>query len=146
LMPILTCKKVKIDIYCEVDGVLWYLVEGDQELDNGHIRGRSWKRSASEKVKRGETAIQAAKRCMEEELGLVFTPETEPAFYIYQRYKARPRPSNSFPGTYVQGPRTKVVTILHPSLFCPEGYDEIKDGKVRTHFHWERAHDVWEIT
>ena len=146
LVPLLTCRKVKIDIYCMIDGVLWYLVEGEQLLENGNRRRRSEKRSASEKIGKGESLFVAARRCMMEELGLVFTPTTEPELFLYKKYFAKPRPSNSFPGTYVNGRRHKVVVQLHPDLFNPEGYTEYKDGKPRTHFSWKRAHDVWAMT
>ena len=112
-------------------------------LPSGKRRGRSWKRSASEKVKKRETFRACARRCLEEEMGFQFTPETEPELYEYARYYASPRPSNSWPGTLVEGPRTAFVMQLHPSLFRPEGYWEIKNGRRRTHFRWGIAHDVW---
>ncbi|HYE23310.1 MAG TPA: hypothetical protein VEA92_02565 [Candidatus Paceibacterota bacterium] len=146
LVPLLTCRKVKIDIYCKVNGVLWYLVEGEQLLQNGKRRRRSLKRSASEKIGKGESYSVGARRCLIEELGLVFTPETEPEFYPYEEYFATPRLSNSFPGTYVNGKRHKVVMQLHPDLFNSDGYTEYKNGKPRTHFSWKRADEVWEIT
>lgn len=145
-VPLLTCRKVKIDIYCKIDGVLWYLIEGEQLLENGKRRRRSEKRSASEKVGKGESFTAAARRCLLEELGLTFTPLTEPEFHLYREYFASPRPSNSFPGTYVNGKRQKVVTQLHPDLFDPDGYTEYKNGKPRTHFSWKRANEVWTIT
>jgi len=146
LVPLLTCRKVKVDVYCMVDGILWYLVEGEQPTDDGTRRRRSDKRSASGKIGIGESDIQAARPVLVCEVGLVFTSSTEPVFYLYKTYFASPRPSNSFPGTYVNGKRYKVVLELHPDLYDPDGYTEFKNGIARTHFSWKRAREVWTIT
>jgi len=139
LMPVLVCHKVKMDVYCEVDGEVFYLVEGGGVIPTNLLRpSNSHKRSMSVLVKKGETAINAARRGLQEHLGLNLFGAAEPEFYVYDRYYATPRLSNSFPGTAVSGPRAKVVTVLHPSAFRPEGYS---DGK--THYHWEHARDLW---
>lgn len=55
------------------------LIEAEQELENGRRRFRN--QPPSEKIKPGETHLQAATRCLQEELGLtqntfVFLPDT----------------------------------------------------------------------
>ena len=55
------------------------LIEAEQELENGRRRFRN--QPPSEKIKPGETYLQAATRCLQEELGmpldaLSFLPET----------------------------------------------------------------------
>jgi hypothetical protein len=146
ISPLLLCSKVKVDIFCDADpdGQVRYLVEGSQLL-NGERRERSWRRSLSEKVAPGESIFHAAKRGMEEELGLAFDQETEPRLSCYDEYIASARESNSFPGFRVAGPRARLVTMLHPSLYVREGYDEHKDGEIRTHFGWKLASDVWDM-
>lgn len=145
-MPLLYCAKVKLDIYSDADpdGRLRYLVEGDQNL-NGNLRTRSWRRSLSEKIGPAENAAEAAERGMQEELGMSFTSTTWPDVYLYEEYEAAPRLSKSFPGLLVAGPRFRLVTQLHPSLYNPHGYDEYRDGVLRTHFGWKLATDVWEM-
>lgn len=145
-MPLLYCAKVKLDIYSDADpdGRLRYLVEGNQNL-NGNLRTRSWRRSLSEKVGPDESPEAAAERGMHEELGMTFTPVTRPDVYLYEEYEAAPCLSKSFPGLLVAGPRFRLVTQLHPSLYDPHGYDEYRDGELRTHFGWKLASDVWEM-
>jgi len=145
-MPIMHCSKVKLDIYSDADpdGRLRFLVEGDQIL-NGNKRTRSWRRSLSEKIAPGENAAEAAERGMMEELGMVFASTTQPELYLYDYYETAPHPSGSYPGLMVAGPRYRLVTQLHPSLYVPEGYIEYRDGIERTHFGWKLASEIWEM-
>lgn len=145
-MPLLYCAKVKLDIYSDADpdGRLRYLVEGDQSL-NGTLRTRSWRRSLSEKIGSEENPSEAAERGMHEELGMVFTNTTSPNIFPYEQYESPPRLSKSFPGLLAAGPRFRFVTQLDPSLYDPCGYDEYRDGELRTHFGWKLASDVWEM-
>lgn len=145
-MPIMLCAKAKLDIYSDADpdGRLRFLVEGDQTL-NGNKRTRSWRRSLSEKIAPGENAAEAAERGMMEELGMVFTTSSRPEMYLYEFYETRAHASTSFPGLMVAGPRYRLVTQLHPSLYDPRGYIEYRDGIERTHFGWKLASEVWNM-
>jgi hypothetical protein len=145
LMPVMWCKKVKIDIYCTVGGVLYYLVEELQTLENGETRSRPSTRSVSEKRKKGEKVWRAARRALEEELGLTFTKKTKPEFYIYSSYESPAHLSLSFPAMYIEGPRDRLVCELDPSLFQEDGYQEWREGKLYGSFKWHPAHEVFDM-
>ena len=82
---------------------------------------------------------------MVEELGMVFTLTTQPELYLYEEYETATHASTSYPGLMVAGPRYRLVTQLHPSLYDSRGYIEYRDGIERTHFGWKLASEVWNM-
>jgi hypothetical protein len=70
------------------------LIEAEQEMENGRRRFRN--QPPSEKIKPGETYLQAATRCLQEELGLPLTAVS----FLPDTYRCRKETTDSlsYPG------------------------------------------------
>lgn len=137
----LYCRKVKVYIYCEVDGKIYYLHEV-QRIRNGNKFGFSRGRSVSEKMHLNETPEDAALRGIIEELhlaALLLDAETTPVFERRGHYFGRPRPSNSWPGLFTMGPRYRLVCKLHPELFNPDGHKQFENRIHVATFKWRQV-------
>lgn len=118
------------------------LIELEQELAGGRRRQR--RRLPSEKVKRGETSIRAARRCLKEELGLVEPRGVElssDAKPIQRRSE-----SPSYPGLITHY-TIHTITALSDELpdedFWVENVAE-SDPVVRHRWGWRQNDDATE--
>lgn len=114
---------------------LLFLIER-QVFENGSVRERSKKRSASEKMLRGERPKDAALRCLKEELGIT---GIEPGMLKPLTVESSKRiSSRSYPGLLEKkdGPRYKLM--LPKEHFNKRGYVERQSRKT-TYFSWRTA-------
>lgn|GEM_PF-1070930 len=129
-------RRVQIRIFFrQKNGKLLFLIE-KQVFHTGTVRERSKKRSASEKMLRGERPQDAALRCLKEELGIT---GIEPGMLKPLKTETSRRiASRSYPGLLEkkEGPRFKLM--LPKKYFNKHGYIERQPRKT-TYFSWRAA-------
>lgn len=120
-----------IDIYYEEGGTRFKLIEDRQEFNDGRVRRRTGA-SVNEKIKPGEEPMTAAKRALEEELGITDNIEIKE-----QKTEKKVSTSNSYPGLITLYNFFIFEAILQDAQYKPEGYIECQADK-KTFFLWRR--------
>lgn len=123
-----------LNVFARVNGVLYWLVEAQQEFPDGSTRVRHLSTSLGEKIKNGEDIETAISRALEEELGVDFSDIATCAVGGVEVY---PRNSSSRPGLKTTIIMNHAAVELSPSQFKPEGYAEVQPGRKTVHFEWE---------
>lgn len=125
----------RVHVFYEDAGGQYKLVEDRQEYIDGRIRRRmaDLDMSIGEKMKPGEDAEAAARRSLEEELGV------RSGFNLTSRAKLSERisPSKAFPGLSTKYISHDFDVTLLQDQFRPEGYVEVQPDKT-TYFIWQK--------
>lgn len=106
------------------------LFEDRQVFKDGTVRTRNLLTSVQEKMKPGEDRIRAARRALEEELGV----KTYEVLIVMDEAHKR-EVSNSYPGLMTCNTLFHHVVYLDSLSFRPEGYVEVQDDKTN-YFKW----------
>lgn len=107
------------------------LQEDRQVFKDGRVKRRKLETSVGEKMRPGETAIEAAKRTLREELKITDDLTLLPLPPIIKG----PMPSQSFPGLMSHYLIHVFEVYLPEHLFRPEGYIEEQPDKT-SYFVW----------
>ncbi len=122
-----------IDVtYINSAGQHYRLIERRQVLTDGRERMRTLETSVAEKLKAGEDVLSAAKRGVEEELGI------SNAILESRGTEQKLLDSPSYPGLISQYEVHKFSTSLSNEQYKPEGYVE-KQADKSTYFEWEAS-------
>ncbi len=108
------------------------LVESEQTFRSGRKRHRKLRTSIAEKRLPGESAADAAKRAIAEELGL----PVEDLELLLSGFEVTAGSSGSFPGLWSRRRLTYFQCELPAVLFECKGYVERQPDKT-THFSWQ---------
>ena len=111
-----------------------HLVEDRQVFKDGRVRRRGLN-ALAEKFKPGEDPLAAAKRALEEELGLPSQVVASLKFVAGDRTETEDA-SPSHPGLISVYRTAHYSVTLPPDAYDPEGYVEHQVDK-RTYFRWE---------
>ena len=111
-----------------------HLVEDRQVFADGRVRRRGLK-ALAEKFKPGEDPVAAARRALEEELGL--PPRVVERLHVSEGNRTETvEASPSYPGLTSVYHTTHLTVTLPLEAYEPEGYVEHQADK-RTFFRWE---------
>ena len=110
------------------------LVEAEQRFTGGSVRQRQLRTSLGEKQLPGESPLAAAKRAIEEALGL----PARTLQFKQLRSETDEGPSSSYPGLRSLRHLTYFECLLPAPLFDSMGYEECQLDKV-TSFTWCQA-------
>ncbi len=111
-----------------------HLFEAEQRFRSGRRRARQLRTSIAEKQLPGESPPTAARRAIEEELGL----STAGLMLIEKGSEVIEEDSSSFPGLHSRRSLTYFECALSSRLFDPDGYEEHQADKT-TSFAWRRS-------
>ncbi|MDP9211876.1 MAG: NUDIX domain-containing protein [bacterium] len=114
------------------DGHLYRLNER-QVFDDGRVRSRNFPGSIGEKIRHGESAEEAARRALVEELGLSPELAADTEVRLHKKLR-RDRHSQSFPGMISRGSLMLYVVEFDGRHYRP-CYVERQEGKTN-HFEW----------
>ncbi len=109
-----------------------HLVEAEQRFRSGRRRIRKLRTSIAEKQLPGEPPSVAARRAIEEELGL----STLGLKLIGKGSEVVEEDSGSYPGLHSKRTLTYFECALSTGLFNPAGYEERQEDKM-TSFAWQ---------
>ena len=109
------------------------LKEDYQKFTDGRVRRRNNPSSCSEKMLMGENQVDAALRCMKEELGI---DAKASQLRNYRSEESKNRDSMSYPGLRMDAIGHKYDCELTDDQYDEEGYVEIQKDKS-TFFIWE---------
>ena len=126
-------KGIGMDVFAEVNGERYILVEDRQELANGTIKRRELSTSLGEKTKIGESLNDVIARALAEELGIDIS---DAAVDITDHTTIGEHQSASYPGLATLTILRYVRVCIGPSQFVAEGYVELQPSKS-VHFVWQ---------
>lgn len=118
-------------LYDDQAGNTYHLVEDRQEFRDGRVRRRHEDTSLSEKLKVGENPEEAAKRAVEEEIGV-----TKIDSFHTLGHKEVERTSPSYPGLASVYDVYTYAAVLGHEDFNPEGYVEEQTDKTN-YYVWK---------
>src|SRR5574343_197808 len=110
------------------------LKEDYQQFTDGRTRKRYNQSSCSEKMHLGEMHLDAAIRCLREELGIEDIKASQ--LRNYRKEEVGPKDSMSYPGLQTYAVGHKYDIELTDSRYDPHGYIEIQKDKS-TYFIWQ---------
>ncbi len=120
--------------YKNSDGKTFVLKEDRQVFKNGSIGKRTLQNSVTEKMKAGETPLEAAKRGLMEELGI-----TEDFNLKYlEQIEDESEITSSYRGLKSERIKEMFEVTLNDNQYSPDGYQEIQEDKT-TYFKWEKV-------
>lgn len=122
---------VKLDVRYRGGEQELMLVEAKQVYHDSDIPGRGPRAGMSEKIVRNEDPLTAAKRALQEELGIISGYEIS-AFEATREVRI----SDSFPGLKTDSLIHRAQVVLSEEVFVPEGYVENQADK-NVYFVWE---------
>jgi len=122
---------VTINVFVDVNGDLYRLVEDRQVFDDGRLRRRNLPSSISEKLHRDEDVLIAISRALKEEIGVSeFTILTSAPSTSVEK-----KESSSYPGIVSYYALTKMDVLIALSEYKAEGYQETEND-LTTYFVW----------
>lgn len=124
-----------IDVYCALsNGDIYVLKEDRQIFRDGRSKRRILDSSIGEKLEQGEEGLQAARRALQEELGIW---EVEA---LHQGgLEEKTRHSSAFPGLKTTYRMQRFVAIIPEQAFDSQGYVEQQTDKTN-YYVWELLH------
>ncbi len=117
--------------YKDKFGKTYFLNEDRQVFNNGSERKRDINNSVTEKIKKDEDVVEAAKRGIVEELGIEDDFDLEDLGVENEE-----KLSHAYPNLKTQSIQYKFKVFLNDTQFNPEGYIENQPNKS-TYFVWE---------
>lgn len=124
---------VAVDVFAEVNGQYYKLVEDRQEYrSDGAVRRRELSTSLGEKMRTGEDALMVMVRALQEELGIAVD---QAEFQVGDTSRVL-EPSKAFPGLMIDRGLTYGVIMIGEHDFVAYGYKEVQPTKT-VYFVWE---------
>jgi len=120
-----------VDVFADIDGKCFCLVEDRQVLNDGRERRRKMPTSISEKLHQGEDVLAAVSRALDEEIGISEFTLLSPT----PRTRTEVEDSPSYPGILSEYTKYEVDVLIASSAYKAEGYREVQSDKT-THFVW----------
>lgn len=122
---------VGINVYFNEGKNSLVLVEDRQVFKDGRIRRRNLPTSIGEKMRPGESPLEAVSRAFSEELNIVAIG----VIFSIGEEDRQPVSSVSFPGLWTKRKIHVFDTTMPPEYFKPEGYVEEQEDKTN-YYEW----------
>lgn len=130
-----TVRNVWVEVFADVDDTRMHLVEVRQRFRDGRVRERQLPASLGEKCNQGESPIEAARRCLEEELGILVPRSLQPMAAPAAGGGPVTDGKTSYPSLRSRFESYWYIAEIDNSDFNPDGYIESQWDK-ETFFVW----------